>query len=383
MWIEREISNELQNIVQTFPALVLTGPRQVGKTSLLEHLFPQYTYVSLDVGLNAEAAETRPHDFLKQYPPPVVMDEIQYAPSFFRYIKTYIDAHKDEKGLFILTGSQNFLLMKSISDSLAGRAAVIPFLGLSGSEWHQSVRNNGNDSWQDFLWKGSFPALWNEPASSPQKERWYQGYVATYLERDIRNLLNIGSLRDFERFIRACAARCAQTLNLSELGRDVGISSTTSKQWLSVLQASNQIFLLEPYYQSLGKRIVKSPKLYFTDTGLVAYLAGFNSKEALWNSNNAGAFWENYVVNQWLRWRDWHEPSLGLWYWRDQSGNEVDLLLERNQKIIPVECKISEKPQKKTLHGIDRLIKFYGKDHIPDAYVACPVNATYDVDDNI
>jgi hypothetical protein len=379
MWIEREITKELLEVVRTFPIAVLVGPRQVGKTSLLEKVFSKHTYVSLDASSNAEAAETRPQEFLEHYPPPVVIDEIQYAPSFFRYIKTYVDSHKGQNGLFILTGSQNLVLMEAIAESLAGRSAVIPFLGLSAKEWHLAKELSGEYKWKDFLWKGGFPALWAEPEALPSRDRWYQGYVATYLERDVRNLLKVGSLRDFERFIRAAAIRCSQTLNLSEIGRDVGISTTASKQWMSVLQASNQVFLLEPYYRSLGKRLVKSPKLYFTDTGLVAYLMGFSSPDALWSSAQAGALWENHVVNQWLRWRDWHEPSLGLWYWRDQGGNEVDLVLERNQKLTAIECKLTEKPDEKDLKGIRRLKAFYEDKNVERAYVACPVELPFDI----
>jgi len=379
MWIEREISQELVRLSKSFPVLVLIGPRQVGKTSILERVFSAYRYVSLDVGTNAEAAETRPQEFLEFYPPPVVLDEIQYAPSFFRYIKTYVDSHRGKNGLFIITGSQDLLLMESISESLAGRSAVIPFLGLSAKEWRQAKEVSQSFAWKDFLWKGGFPALWADPKTSPPRERWYQGYVATYLERDVRNLLKVGSLRDFERFLRACAARCGQTLNFSELGRDVGVSTPTSKQWLSVLQASNQVFLLEPYFRSLGKRLSKSPKLYFTDTGLASYLMGFSAPEALWSSAQAGALWENHVVNQWIRWRDWREPSLGLWYWRDQAGNEVDLVLDRNQKLIAVECKLTERPDEKDVRGIRRLKAFYGDDQVIRAYVACLAEPSFDI----
>jgi len=280
------------------------GTRQVGKTSILERIFPDYGYISLDVAANAEAAETRPQEFLNRFPPPVVLDEIQYAPSFFRHMKTFVDSKRGSNGLFVITGSQNFMLMKNLSESLAGRAAVVPFLGLSGKEWIGAKEASKHFHWRDFPWKGYFPALWADPSLAPSRERWYQGYVSTYLERDVRNLLNVGNLRDFERFIRACAVRCGQILNLSELGRDVGVSTPTSKQWLSVLQASNQIFLLEPYFRSLGKRIFKSPKLYFTDTGLAAYLMGFSSADAFWSSREAGALWKNHVINQWLRWRD-------------------------------------------------------------------------------
>ena len=382
MWIEREISDELTNTAKAFPVVALVGPRQVGKTSILERTFPNYGYVSLDVASNAEAAETRPQEFLQRHPPPVIVDEVQYAPSFFRHIKSYVDSNRGQNGLFVITGSQNFLLMENLAESLAGRAAVIPFLGLSGNEWKLSTRGGVSRgiSWKNFLFKGGFPALWAEPDKGPTRERWYQGYVATYLERDVRNLLNIGSIRDFERFLRACAARCGQMLNMSELGRDVGVSTPTVKQWLSVLQASNQVILLEPYYRSLGKRITKTPKLHFTDSGLAAYLMGFASVDELWASREAGALWESYVIGQWLRWRDWHAPSLMLWYWRDQSGNEIDLLIEQGGKLIPVECKIKELPELKDLKGIKRLRRFYGKDQIAQAYIACPTDApNYDL----
>ncbi len=383
MWIEREISEELKELARTFPIVALVGPRQVGKTSILERVFPDYGYVSLDVAANAEVAETRPQEFLKQFPPPMVLDEIQYAPSFFRHMKTFVDSRKGSNGLFVITGSQNFMLMENLSESLAGRAAVVPFLGLSGKEWRGTQEASHHLQWQDFAWKGYFPALWAEPTTAPSRERWYQGYVSTYLERDVRNLLSVGNLRDFERFIRACATRCGQMLNLSELGRDVGISTPTSKQWLSVLQASNQVFLLEPYYRSLGKRISKSPKLYFTDTGLAAYLMGFSSSDALWSSREAGALWENHVINQWVRWRDWHEPSLGLWHWRDQGGNEVDLLLEKDRKLIAIECKLKERPQKKDLQGIKRLKSFYGPEEVSRAYLACPVDMAFDLEPGV
>ncbi|MBT4089157.1 MAG: ATP-binding protein [Deltaproteobacteria bacterium] len=382
MWIEREITRELKNTAETFPVLVLVGPRQIGKTSLLERIFPNHKYISLDVGSNAEAAETRPQEFLDLNPPPLILDEIQYAPSFFRFIKTYVDANKGKNGLFILTGSQNFMLMESVSDSLAGRAAVIPYLGLSGLEWSKANAINHQHTWREFLWKGGFPALWADPGLLPSRDRWYQGYVSTYLERDVRNLLNVGNLRDFERYLRACAARCGQSLNLSEIGRDVGLSTTTSKQWLSVLQASNQVFLLEPFYRSLGKRIVKSPKLYFTDTGLVAYLMGFGSVESLWRSQQIGAIWENYVVSQWLRYRDWFDPSLGLWYWRDQGGNEVDLILEKDQKMIPIECKVSERPDRKSIRGIKKLKQFYGEEVIDRSFIACPIETSFDIENS-
>jgi predicted AAA+ superfamily ATPase len=223
--------------------------------------------------------------------------------------------------------------------------------------------------------------LWGE--NPPARDRWYQGYVATYLERDVRNLLNVGNLRDFERFVRACAARCGQTLNMSELGRDVGVSATTAKQWVSVLQASNQILLLEPYYRSLGKRLAKSPKLYFTDTGLAAFLMGFQSPASLWASAYAGALWENHVVTQWLRWRDWHQPAATLWYWRDRAGAEVDLLIEIDQRVTAIECKLGNQPTSRDAAGIRKLRAFYGDERVASATVACTAEAPFEIEDGV
>lgn len=378
MWIVRDLKTELLNLSKSFSILVVVGPRQVGKTTLIEKAFPDYDYVPLDLAGHAEFAETRPEDFLRRHAPPVILDEIQYAPSLFRHIKATVDSRRDERGLFVLSGSQNYQLMESVSESLAGRAAIVPFSGLSGAEW-QAAGFLEQHAWSDFLWRGGFPALWAEGENSPPRDRWYQGYLATYLERDVRNLAQIGSLRDFERFLRAAAARTAQTLNMSELGRDVGVSTPTIKTWLSVLQASGQVLLLEPYYRSLGKRLAKSPKLYFSDTGLAAFLVGFASAESLWQSQQAGALFENYVVSQWLRFRDWQQPSASLWFWRDQRGNEVDLVIEWNGKLHAIEVKLTERPSRKDLRGLGKLTDFYGEDSIGGRYVACTTSLPFEV----
>jgi len=227
MWIERQLGDELKKLARTFPILVLIGPRQVGKTTLLERVFSEYNYIALDVAANAELAESRPREFLDRYPPPLLIDEIQYAPELFRYLKVEVDRRR-ENGLFVLTGSQSFPLMESVSDSLAGRAAVVPFLGLSGAEWSSHFETAHDLLWKEFLFRGSFPALWKDE-QAPPRDRWYQGYLATYLERDVRSLLQVGNLRDFERFLRGCASRIGQLLNMSDLGRDVGISTYTAK----------------------------------------------------------------------------------------------------------------------------------------------------------
>ncbi|MEO1370035.1 MAG: DUF4143 domain-containing protein [Acidobacteriota bacterium] len=267
--------------------------------------------------------------------------------------------------------------MQSVSESLAGRAAVVQLSSLSGDEW-STAGFSQSSTWRDFMWRGGFPALWGQDPR-PSRDRWYQGYLATYLERDVRNLAQIGSLRDFERFLRAAAARTGQTLNMSAIGRDVGISTPTVKSWLSVLQASGQILLLEPYYRSLGKRLVKSPKLYFMDTGLAAFLMGFGTSDSLWSSSSAGALFENHVVGQWQRFKDWQQPSATLWYWRDQAGNEVDLVIEWNGQLFAIECKLTERPDRSDLRGLRRLSEFYGDGMIGARYLACTTPLPHEV----
>jgi len=376
-WIEREIQGELRRLVDTFPVVVLVGPRQVGKTSVAERALPGFGSVSLDLASLADLADRSPQTFLDRYPSPLLIDEVQYAPGLFRALKHAVEQRRGQNGLFVLTGSQSFPLMHAVSDSLAGRAAIVPLLGLSGGEWRAGCP--AETSWRDFLWRGAWPALWADPDGRPTRDRWYQGYVATYLERDLRNVLNVGSLRDFERFLRVCAARTGQVLNISDMARDVGIAPATGRVWLSVLQAANLIVLLEPYHRSFGKRLAKSPKLHMTDSGLAAYLMGFQSAEALWTSPQAGALWESYVVGQWLRWRDWHHPSVNLWYWRDDAGHEVDLVVEADGKLHPIECKLAERPDASDLKGIDKLRRFYGDEALGSASVACPIGESYEV----
>ncbi len=370
MWIERTIKPELLRLVNQVPVIVLTGPRQVGKTTLLENTFPQYNYVTLDYAQNAEQAESNPAEFLSRYPAPLIIDEIQYVPSLLRHIKTAVDERKGEKGLYLITGSQSFSLMQSVSESLAGRAAVLTLHGLSHQEWaaafaHSNVNN------EDFLLTGGYPGLWCEPENPIDRTRWYQSYITTYLERDVRNILNIKRLRDFERFLRVCASRTGQILNMSDMARDVGISPTTAREWISVLEASHQIILLEPYYRSLGKRLTKSPKLYFCDTGLSLFLSGFGSLDSVLNSHHMGAYWENHVISQWLRWKHWHHPEAALWFWQDQSKNEVDLLIEKNGRLFPIECKWKEAPVEHDTRGIARFRSMYPAELVGHAFIAC------------
>lgn len=376
MWIERILSQEIVDCFKRFPAVVLTGPRQTGKTSLLEHTFPGMAYVSLDAGSAAEAALGNPEGFLDTLGTPAIIDEIQYVPSLLRFIKVRIDKN-GSNGQYLLSGSQAFQLMQGVSESLAGRAAVLSLSGLSGDEWRSAELADA--TWEDFFFRGTYPALWSRGTESPVRERWYQGYVATYLERDVRNVLRVSNLRDFERFLRATAALTGQMLNLTHLARDVGIAPSTAGQWLQVLVASHQIFLLEPYFRSLGKRIVKTPKLYFTDPGLAHYLNGFSSHESLCASPQAGAFFENYVIGQWIRYRDWIRPQMGLWFWRDQSANEVDLIIEIDGDLMPIEIKYKERPTASDAQGIRKFMDIYGSSSLGFAGIACLTSGEWEV----
>ena len=377
MWINRKYELTLKNLSDQFPVVVVTGARQVGKTSLVRKVFPDIAYVSLDIPSIAEQAEQNPDSFLNSQKEPLIIDEVQYAPSLFRYLKARVDTDK-RPGRFILTGSQNFLLMQEISESLAGRCGILNMMNLSLSEVADSIKVYGEN---EYIFNGGFPELYARPEIDPHF--WHTSYLSTYLERDVRNILNVGSLRDFDRFLRAVAARTAQILSYSELARDIGIAPNTAKQWISVLQASGQIILLEPYYKNLGKRLVKSPKLYMSDTGLAAFLMGFQNWENVLRNPVVGALWETHVITQVVK----HYYSQGkivpLWFWRTVQGAEVDLLIEQGGQFVAIEAKFAENPDKKSLKGINALRKLYGDENLVAGYIASRTAHPYTISGNI
>lgn len=341
MEFPRELSTAVRRLAAHFPAVVVTGARQTGKTTLLTRLFPDYRYVSLDLPAQAQLAEEDPRSFLQRHPPPLLVDEVQYAPRLFRYLKIEIDENRDANGQFILTGSQKFSLMKEVSDSLAGRCGVLDLEGMSieelGDTFHDYEQREGI---AQVLVRGFMPQMWKDLGLRPAD--YFSSYQATYLERDVRQLLNVSSLRDFDRFMRATAVRSGHPLNKTELSKEVGISNRTITEWLGVLQASNQITLLEPYFANVGKRLAKTPKLYFNDVGLLCFLLGLN-KDSVTDSYLIGSIWETFLFSELRKYLSAVAPEATVWFYRDQS-REVDFVIEKDARMTLAEAKWKELP---------------------------------------
>jgi predicted AAA+ superfamily ATPase len=374
MWIKREISEKIQHACTQLPALVLTGARQTGKTSLLKNIFPNHSFVSLDLPSMAEEAETNSEAFLDRFKEPVIIDEIQYAPGLFRHLKARIDEDRQKSGRFILTGSQKFTLMKGLSESLAGRIAVYELETLSLREITQ-----GSSEWtparlNELILRGGFPELYARTGLDPQI--FYPSYLSTYLERDLRAILEVGSLRDFERFMRLCALRSGQLLNRSEIARDCGISVPTVSKWLSALEASNQISLLEPWFANGSKSVIKSPKLYWCDTGLLLALLNITTVDELARSPLLGAIWETAVYAELRKRQRTDRGSLNLFFWRDR-GKEVDFIVPKGGRFDLVECKWNESPGVKETEGFEAFSSEFGRSAIDSQTIICRTQASY------
>jgi predicted AAA+ superfamily ATPase len=369
MWINRRLSDQVLAAARQFPALVVTGGRQTGKTTLLRHLFPAASFASLDLPSAAAQADERGEEFLRGFAEPVILDEVQYAPGLFRHLKVAIDERRAERGRFLMTGSQKFSLMHELSESLAGRCAVLELDTLAGTEIRSAFPAEEVLP-EEILWRGGFPELWRDREVEPRL--FYSSYVATYLERDVRLALRIGSLRDFERFVRACALRSGKLLNLTELARDVGIAGTTARDWLSVLEASSQVVLLEPYFNNPTRRLTKTPKLYFRDTGLLCFLLGLESPAALAASPLSGAVWETFVLGQILRARAAVGSAGQVFFWRDSHGTEVDFLIEQNARVRLIEAKWAETvTDPRILRSLLAVRDLFGDQATPEHWVAC------------
>ncbi len=365
MWINRELKDTLKEIAKRRPVVLLTGARQTGKSSLLKHTFPNARYVTLDDTFSAELAQENPISFLKRFADQdqVIIDEVQYAPNLFRSLKISVDENRTKYGKWILTGSQHFLLMKDLGESLAGRISILELGSLSASELNASlsIRNK-----EDFLWKGGYPEIWAEDLPA---DMFFSDYIKSYLERDLKEFMNIYKLQSFRSFLTLLSTRAAQLLNFRELSKKTGVSESTVRSWITALEATGIIALLPPYFENLGKRIIKSPKLYFRDNGLLAHLLNINDYVSLENSGYLGHLWENFVFTEFIK--GGLKEGRDLFFFRDSNGVEVDFILYKGSTIHMVEAKYSELPDPKKQH-FSKLAPLFKQE--VNAILACRVN---------
>lgn len=375
MWIKRDLTNTIKKRLDTKKVILLTGSRQTGKSSLLKKLFPNFSYISLDRPLTAEQAKNSGESFINSLNTPAIIDEVQYAPELFRHLKFFIDAKDHKKTYFILTGSQKFSLMQGVSDSLAGRISLLDLHSLSLNEIQgltSEVELNQNRL-KDLMFKGGYPEIWNE---SIDPNTFFYDYISTYIQKDIRQIINIKQLAAYERFMTMLALRAGQILNLSSLANETRISATAAKAWLNALEVSNVIYILKPYYKNLGKRLVKSPKVYFLDSGLLCNLMGFKNKEELTHSGLLGHIFENYVFEQMIKTKHNKGERPNYYFYRDHRGLEVDFIEPVGEKLSLFECKWSENPETKlkafkeieNLIGSENIIKKNILSSSPESY---------------
>jgi len=353
--IARKITEAIQNSIAFYPIIALTGPRQSGKTTLLKYMFPGYRYVSLENPDNLAFAQNDPNGFLSLYDKMVIFDEVQRAPTLFSYLQTLVDASKI-MGQFVLSGSQNFNLMQKIGQSLAGRVALFKLLPFDFGELKKADLLPEN--YPELLLRGGYPALFDRPIPTTN---FYGNYVETYVERDVSDLLNIRDLGQFKLFLRLCAARAGQILNITELSKDAGISIPTLKSWLSILESSYLVYRLQPYFENFGKRLIKSPKIYFYDTGLLCFLLNIRDEEAILLSEQKDALFENFIINDYLK-QNFHQNLYrDFYFWRDSNGLEIDLMFHNSpSKFDVVEIKSTKTVLPKLFKNLDEFEKWSG-----------------------
>ncbi len=354
-YIPRNAEPRLQHFASGYPVVVVTGPRQSGKSTLVRHAFPDHRYVSLEDLDQREFAETDPRGFLNQFGDGAILDEAQRCPALFSYLQTRVD-ERQQPGEFILTGSQQFGLLSGITQSLAGRAALLTLLPMTYDELQRS--GNVGENLDRILFDGAYPPIFDRGL---EPHPWYGNYVRTYLERDVRQLINVQDLGTFQRFLKLCAGRTGQLLNLSSLANDCGITHNTAKAWISVLEASYIVHLLPPHHQNFNKRLVKTPKLYFLDTGLACWLLGIQDSDQLTTHVQRGALFETWVISELLKARYNPGEASNLYFWRDRSGHEIDLLVDHGNKLSPVEIKSGQTINQDYFKGLDFWRKLAGE----------------------
>lgn len=354
--VNRLISDKIKDLLGKFPIVTLTGARQCGKSTLLKNLLPEYRYVSLEDPDMRRAVSGDPRSFLDNFSDRTIIDEAQYVPELFSYIQTKVD-DENRPGMYVLSGSHNFLLMESVTQSLAGRVAILKLAPFSISE----LRSAGMlpDSPSELILNGGYPRVYDWRISP---EDYYPNYVMTYLERDVRLLRNINDFSRFELFLRLCASRVGQQISFTALSNECGISVQTAKDWISILESSYLVFRLPPYYKNFGKRLVKTPKLYFYDTGLVCSLLGLQTSSQMMFSDMKGALFENLVIADMLKKSLFAGKQPQLYYWRDSNGNEVDLLEENGGQLNAYEIKSGSSLRLDWFRGLDGFAALSGID---------------------
>ncbi|MDR2395750.1 MAG: ATP-binding protein [Endomicrobium sp.] len=379
---KRTLTNAILEISKSFKVLLVTGARQVGKTTLLKNTStPERKYVTLDNPSFLIQAKTDPQGFLEEYSPPVCIDEIQYAPELFSYIKMIVDS-SNKYGRIWLTGSQSFNMMQGVTESLAGRVAILNMFGFSLYELQDKPSlqkpflpkkdrerildyKNSKETFK-IIWQGSFPEVINK--NERDRIIFYDSYIQTYIERDVRQIINISNEISFLTFLKVLAARTGQELNLTDISKSVGIAVNTAKNWLSVLQTSGLVYLLQPYFQNTTKRLTKTAKMYFMDTGLAAYLAGWTTPEALEIGIAAGSFFETFVVSEIIKSYKHNAVSADLYYYRDSDKNEIDLLIYKDGYFYPIEIKKTSTP---TLDDTKVFKTFSKIEHVKHGNLIC------------
>jgi predicted AAA+ superfamily ATPase len=351
---QRKIKDELRNLAKQYPVVTVIGPRQSGKTTLVRHEFPEKPYVNLESPDTRELALTDPRGFLEKFPHGAILDEIQRAPLLLSYIQTLVDTSQ-EKGLFILTGSHQLELHQAITQSLAGRTALLRLLPMSLEELHQAGFSLTLD---EALLMGGFPRIFQDKLE-PTKA--YRNYLETYLERDLRQLIHVKDLMQFQRFITLCAGRIGQLINLESIANDIGVSSPTLKQWLSILEASFIVIRLQPYFENFGKRVTKTPKLFFTDVGLATYLLGIEKLSQLERDPLRGNLFENLVLLELIKSRYNSGLDPHLYFYRDVNGKEIDFIFQRGHNLVPIEVKSSKTFNKDFLKNFKFFQELVGK----------------------
>ena len=334
--LQRDLEKEAKRLAKQFPVIAILGPRQSGKTTLAQQCFPNYHYLSLENPDTRDFASHDPKGFLRPYEEGVILDEIQHVPQLFSYIQSIVDA-SGLKGRFILTGSQNFQLNAHISQSLAGRVAILTLLPFSLSELKKGKSLPA--FYETLLFLGGYPRIHAQQIAPTD---WYPNYIQTYIERDIRQLKNVTDLSTFQRFVKLCAGRIGQLINWSDLGRDCGITYHTAQSWISLLEASFVIFMLHPFYENFNKRLVKSPKLYFYDTGLACSLLEISTEQELRTHSLKGNIFESFIISELIKERHNRGQIPKFYFWRDKMGHEIDLIFESRGAVQAVEIKSSE-----------------------------------------